>query len=329
MKYVIFSFISILTLFGCSSSPSVESEKEDHTESLEFGTTQLHKKKHANEYSWLSYVPNSIDKNKHVIIVITGVNGNIITNDYEDTVTETQNVFSSNTDNLKIDNIAYLCPIIPRTEDPYAYSVSLNRDTMIGSAVNSSRRADLKVIKIIDTFANSLINSGLKPEKKIIIEGFSAGAMFAQRFALLHPDYVYAVVAGSPGGCLTMPLSEVDGIKLNWPLGINDFEKITGETFRIDEYRDVYQYIYIGSADRSNSTVRIGNNDIYTDNQIKLIFKLFGIEDPERLQKQVEISSGTFPRIHFMLYPGMRHTKNNQVKKDIEAYLNNLIKLYD
>ena len=78
------------------------------------------------------------------------------------------------------------------------------------------------------------------------IEGYSYNAVIAQRFALLHPEMVRAVICGGAISSIPIPLTEYNGEILNYPLGIADIQKYTGKSPEqiLEEYKDIIQIVY-------------------------------------------------------------------------------------
>lgn len=100
-------------------------------------------------------------------------------------------------------------------------------------------RADLAVIDIIADVAGE-IGRGVG---KVHLFGFSGGAQFAHRFALLHPGRV-ASLSLAAAGWYTMPDKELD-----YPLGIAT-HPIQGETFDLRAFLAIERHVYVGGEDR-------------------------------------------------------------------------------
>ena len=158
-----------------------------------------------------------------------------------------------------------------------------------------------------------LRHDGYNVADKVFMDGYSAGGMFAQRYALLHPERLMAVAGGQCGGSITVP-----DVNYDWPVGIRDFEDLTGVPFNQATYEKLPQLYYIGDLDNKNSTAHIGNPDVFTDAQIMSLFNLFGEEDPERLQNQViHLKTLGYTNVYFKLYPGIRHEVTKQMIEEV------------
>ena len=207
-------------------------------------------------YQWFTYVPSGLDKTKPVFILITAIGAQMGT--YDDLTIKTGTALQDRLRWPNINNFVLLAPVIPSIfDDPYLGNI-ISIEFDIPSFTTSDKfyqRADLKVISIIDEFSDLLREDGYIVNEKVLIEGFSASAMFAQRFALLHPDRVLAIAAGSCGGNFVLPLKSYNGIPINWPVGINDLKTLADIEFDQNEYKNISQFIYIGDQDTQHSTV--------------------------------------------------------------------------
>jgi pimeloyl-ACP methyl ester carboxylesterase len=161
---------------------------------------------------------------------------------------------------------------------------------------------------MIDIFTEQLHDQGYAVNNKMFIDGFSAGAMFAQRYTLLHPQRVQAVAAGQCGGAITLPEQEYNNTLLQWPLGIGDFDSLTGYAFDERIYRQVPQYICIGDQDIHNSTLHEPGEVWPSQEDIDFLTQNFGGTDPQRLQNQVHyLQEKGYSKISFELLLGIEH----------------------
>jgi len=205
-----------------------------------------------------------------------------------------------------------LTPVIPRPKTNHIYVIAYNRKVFLTTTPAMYQRPDLELNKMIDKLTTILRQDGYNVADKVFMDGYSAGGMFAQRYALLHPERLMAIAGGQCGGSLTVPDMAYD-----WPIGIRDFEKLTGDAFNDTDYRLIPQLFYIGDLDNKNSTVELGNPDVFTNDQIMTLFNVFGREDPKRLQTQVDhINTLGFTNVFFNLYPGIKHEITNQMIED-------------
>jgi len=180
-------------------------------------------------------------------------------------------------------------------------------------------------------------------DDKVIVSGYSEGAKFASHFSLLHPEIIKCVVSGGTGGCISMPISELDGYDLPYPIGISDLAN-----FDMDSFRKINFFYYMGLSDKVDSAIPsfktsynldengnkvelvdecrnpippvdengnpifiIDSNGNYTaefnlfsDNDVNTINKTLGIITQDRFVKQFEIFKGLGLKCDFKMYPG-------------------------
>lgn len=164
--------------------------------------------------------------------------------------------------------IPLLVPVFPRTASkPLTYSHALDRDVMLEKSMEL-KRLDLQLLAMIEDSRAVLKTLGVEVENKIFMSGFSASGTFVNRFSFLHPDKIQALAIGGFNGELILPQKSINGIKVNYPIGINDFEKLFKQKFDIDAYKAIPQYVYMGELD-DNDAVQF--DDAYNKKERKLI----------------------------------------------------------
>ncbi|MHA1556329.1 MAG: hypothetical protein ACTSPM_05270 [Candidatus Heimdallarchaeota archaeon] len=145
--------------------------------------------------------------------------------------------------------------------------------------------------------------------------------MWANRYTLLHPERVKAAAMGQAGGWLAMPISEYNSLTLNWPMGINDFESLTGTAYSKENIlKEVPQFIFIGDQDNS-ATFQNEPWPTYSEIQI------WGMSDPERLENQGNYLIDAGYNVIFTLYPGIAHDYTTTMKNDIAEFFNSTISI--
>lgn len=196
-------------------------------------------------------------------------------------------------------NIPLLVPIFPRLESkPNTYTHALDRDVILEESPDL-KRLDLQLIAMIEDAKQVLKSMNIQVEAKVFMNGFSASGSFTNRFSLIHPEIIKALAIGGFNGELMFPINEIRGIKLNYPLGCNDFEKLFNHKLNLKAYQAIPQFIYMGKldendavqyddaydeAERENINTNIGSKvqeryvacqKVYKDNGINAIFKSY------------------------------------------------------
>ena len=107
-----------------------------------------------------------------------------------------------------------------------------------------------QVVKIICR-AKSILEQerGLVVKDRIFLNGYSSSGVFAQRFALLHPDIVETACIGGASGSIPIPTE-----KLAYPLGIADYESLTGKRFDLESYSKIKFRYYVGELETQNKS---------------------------------------------------------------------------
>jgi hypothetical protein len=87
-------------------------------------------------------------------------------------------------------NVVLLVPAFVRPGgDWQIYTHALDRDALTTERSDLAR-PDLQLIQMLDQAHIMLGTNGIETHERILIQGYSASGMFANRFATLHPDMV-------------------------------------------------------------------------------------------------------------------------------------------
>ena len=204
-----------------------------------------------------------------------------------------------------------LCP-------PFIEPQTLNR-IALQTKTGKTARVDLQVIQMIEDLKEICGSIGIEVETKVLIEGFSAGGHFGNRFTALHPELVQAVASGGISQPI-LPIDITDREKLIYPVGIQDIEKITGISFNLQQYVNVHQFIYVGSADTNDPASRSGH--MFGDEEIRIIHKILGMNRIKRFEISQRIyEEQGCTNAKYVIYDGVGHTINNRIQRDIIEFL--------
>ena len=215
--------------------------------------------------------------------------------------------------------VAVLMPVFPRPESDWKiYTHGLDRDALL-THKPEYRRFDLQLLAMIDDARARLARQHqLKFERRVLLNGFSAQAMFANRFTFLHPDRVKAAAIGAPGGWPIAPVATCHDRSLRYPIGVADFRAVTGRDVDMRELRRVPLLIFMGDQD-DNDAVPYG--DAYENEDRAVIIPLFGLTPIERWEEAKTLYSEAGLNAEFKLYPGVGHTVTNEMRDDVRAFL--------
>ena len=164
--------------------------------------------------------------------------------------------------------IPLLVPVFPRmASQPLIYTHALDRDVMLEKSPEL-RRLDLQLLEMIEDAKSILASMNIQVDPKVFMNGFSASASFTNRFSFIHPEKIKALAIGGFNGELMLPVNELNGIKLNYPLGTNDFSELFGKKFDADTYKLIPQLIYMGKKDDNDA---VQYDDAYDENERRII----------------------------------------------------------
>lgn len=140
-------------------------------------------------------------------------------------------------------------PLIPSYEKA-PYFQQLSKECFELSDRDENYRIDEQIIKIIQKTKSILKNErGVIAKDKIFLNGYSSSGVFAQRFALLHPDIVQTACIGGASGSIPIPTEQ-----LSYPIGIADYEEITDKKFDLESYCKIKFRYYVGELETINTT---------------------------------------------------------------------------
>jgi hypothetical protein len=141
------------------------------------------------------------------------------------------------------------------------------------------KRLDLQLLEMVSDAKGILASMEIQTDPKFLMNGFSASATFTNRFSFIHPEKIKALAIGGFNGELMLPQNEINGVKLDYPLGINDFAQLFGENFDAEKYKSIPQYIYMGKSDENDA---VQFDDAYSEDERKIINENIGRYVQER-----------------------------------------------
>ncbi len=211
-----------------------------------------------------------------------------------------------------------LMPVFPRSETNWRiYTHALDRDTLLTGQKEYSR-FDLQLVAMIDHARARLKKEKLRFDKRVLIHGFSASGMFANRFVFLHPGRVKAAAIGSPGGWPIAPAGSYKEKILRYPVGTGDLKTVSGKKLDLKTLRKVPLFVFMGDKD-DNDSVPFG--DGYETADKDLIFELFGKTPVERWALSQSFYKQAGLNAVFKLYPGIGHMTNREINNEIYDFL--------
>ncbi len=210
--------------------------------------------------------------------------------------------------------VPMLMPTFDRpAEMGLTYTHALDSDTL---KLNEGKlkRVDLQLIAMIKDAQFRLRDQQVKVKDKVIMDGYSASGNFTNRFVALHPEYIEAVSTGGVNSMPIIPLKSLNNEMLPFHVGIGDLKERTGDAFKMELYKKVDQYIYMGDLD-NNDTLPYG--DAYTEDERELTLRVLGSSMQERWKNSIEIYKQLEIPATMVTYEGVGHEITEEIMQDI------------
>jgi pimeloyl-ACP methyl ester carboxylesterase len=213
--------------------------------------------------------------------------------------------------------VVVLEPTFPRPKSDWQiYTHALNRATLLTDKPRLVR-IDRQLEAMIDHAAARLAAEGMAVDHRVLLFGFSASGMFANRFTFLHPERIKAAAIGSPGGWPLAPASYWHGKTLPYPIGVADVEAVAGKPFDAAAAARVPMFLFMGDQDTNDSVIF---RDSYSKSDENLIGELFGKTPVSRWPFAERLYREVLPRAIFKEYPGVGHKVTKQMLADVQAF---------
>jgi len=214
--------------------------------------------------------------------------------------------------------------IRPSTTGPAGnlYTHALSREALV-TEIPNLQRIDLQTLAMVSDAVERMDNTANElADDKFSLIGYSAGADFAQRLTILHPERVIATAVGGIGGMPTLPIGRVEGRELTYPVGIGDIEQLTGQSFLTEEFRQTPLLLIQGSKDDNDS---VGSLDSYTPAQSELIDSTFGPKPIDRIEAVSNVfDQFKMDRFEFRVHTGDGHRITPRFRSEVVEWLSPL-----
>lgn len=154
-----------------------------------------------------------------------------------------------------------ITPLLPRERERKHYPYSnfdsqiMTAEVMVEDVSEDNKfyyRPDLEIRKIIQVVHNLLAVKNISIDKKVIVGGVSAGANLANRFSMLYPDIISHSMLLLAGDFI-YPAKIVSNLTLNYPFGIADLNKISGQCFSHQNFEGIKHFIFVGEKDHDSN----------------------------------------------------------------------------
>lgn len=239
-------------------------------------------------FDYCIFIPKGMSAQTSLLIQIPNYSASIKSTDIEERTDYIFEIFKGFKSHIHLCNndskFPILYPLFPRKWDNFKgeeiFTHMLSSNALFYNDEKFAR-VDIQLINMINDIKERFKINNIDIDNKIIIEGFSATAKFANRFTLLHPEIVKLCIAGSIGGCLTLPIRAIEKEDLLYPIGIGNIKEITNK--KIKEFKKVKQFYYQSINDNIDafaSTTKTSydpvNPGIIKKEELKQLYKFLG-----------------------------------------------------
>lgn len=220
-----------------------------------------------------------------------------------------------------------LIPVFPRpVEEPVDWTHMIHMLCAKTMQIDEGplERVDRQLLAMVDNARERLARRGISVPEEVILTGFSSQAAFVNRFAALHPDRVSSVSAGGINGLAILPreTANVRGFgerPMDYPVGVANVEELTGEPVDYGAFRELDQFIYMGSDDEKDALLY---PDAWTDPELRGIAVLTYGEDihEERFPHCRDVYEEADVNAVFRKYDGVGHTPEPALDDVVEFH---------
>lgn len=175
---------------------------------------------------------------------------------------------------------------------------------------------DEQLLAMIDDARARLRERGLTVCDRVLMDGFSASAMFTSRFLMLHPERVQAVTVGAPGGWPMVPLAVHDGEPLPYPAGTADYAERFGRPFPARAVTRIPMLLYLGAHDDNDA---VPYADSFPPDVADVVWRHFGHTPQARWEPARAAFAGHDAT--FRTYDDLGHEAPRAVRLDVLEFL--------
>lgn len=240
-------------------------------------------------------------------------------------------------------------PRIDSTGDPFLSDPSppFTRD----------RRVDLQLTAMIENAKRRLNGSVFTVAERIRLIGASSAGRFADLFAAIHPEIVFALSSGA-NGIAFLPFHTVktgtpthqsedetplqqsthsenrvqdaqlmatgdQGRIVRWPIGTAGLYNRAGETFDKSAWKEIDQYRWIGSEDQNSTNPQRNRHKLYSGDSPtgSLVRDLFGsLQVSDRFKTSKKIYNQLNVPATFVSFEGDGHVKSDESASKVADY---------
>lgn len=322
----LFSFFVILAIISCNSSKTNKSNDPGKSQLQNISSDTLTKdtliKFNAQpalgfNFGYLIYLPKGLSLTNKTYLLIetnnTGVNDSI--EHHEKGARHAAGRSSVGNYVARKLKLPLLVPIFPRSATNWMYYThALDRDAFLSQDFGIER-LDLQLLAMIEDAKKKLAQNKLLLRDQFFITGFSASGTFANRFSILHPEKIRATASGGINAIAILPVAELSGKALNYPLGIADIKKITGREVNLKAFKELPKMLFMGEKDDNDA---VAYDDGYSKEERELVYGLMGKQlIPNRWSFIQHAYQENHVQADFKTYPGIGHGTDLKINNEL------------
>ena len=189
---------------------------------------------------YILVVPRELDNGKNVVLESVNYEGT------NDPIRIADRVIEGLRGTVEIvDDAPILIPFVPDVKGGRPYYQQLSRECFEGEYPIDFDRVDIRVLETLKE-ARELIAEEYKKETadKVFLNGYSSSGVFAQRFAMLHPEVVDRALIGGAAGTIPIPNET-----LEYPFGTKDFKEMFDKEFNLEAYKKIEFAYYVAELE--------------------------------------------------------------------------------
>lgn len=265
------------------------------------------------------FIPDTLKVSDNTFLLVESNNTGFVDDNHESHMDAAYDIIrfgQSNRIARKL-GIPLLVPCFDRPEtDWQMYTHALDRETLL-CETGSLARIDRQLNYMIDDAKSILATKSIYLQDKIFLNGFSASGSFANRFAALYPERVAAVSAGGINSMTILPMDNLQGYELIYPVGIADIEKVADLEFQLSAFASIPQYYYMG-ADDENDTLPF--DDAFSPLEREIIIEVLGEDMSERWKNCQRLYEDQGIHAEFNTFLGVGHETTAEIDGDIVSF---------
>lgn len=196
------------------------------------------------------------------------------------------------------------------------YTHALDRETLLSSD-GALARIDKQLLAMIADARNALADKNIQIDDKILLNGFSASASFANRFTALYPEKVAGTAAGGLNSMVILPLESMNGRELVYPVGVADMMEIAGSEFKLQEFAAVLQYYYMGQDDDNDA---LQYDDAYSDLEREIVKDVLKEDMAIRWENCKKAYKSQGIRAEFNTFQGVGHVTTEEIDAELVSF---------